>query len=96
MGLYPETSYKREGDSLIVTTTEPGLVREETFVLASAMEERTECFCCSCGDRGADAACRNHGFMGTRPCEVHNMPGVAWEDTGEMPESVQAARLARA
>lgn len=61
--------------------------------------EVTDCFCCSCNDHGdglitSDSACRNHGFYGKRPCELHNMPGYVWEDTEEMPESVQVKRAA--
>lgn len=38
---------------------------------------RDNCFCCSCDDDGQhDAYCRNHGWIGTRRCEVHNMPGT--------------------
>lgn len=58
--------------------------------------ERTQCFCCSCEDTGrSDPHCRNHGFDGTRPCEVHEMPG-GMTDTGVMPESVQEHNASRA
>lgn len=51
--------------------------------------ERTNCYCCSCGEReNSDPYCRNHGFAGQRPCEVHNLPGQTDED-GVMPASVQ-------
>lgn len=62
------------------------------------IEERDDCFCCSCGEReGSDPACRSHGDYGKRPCEEHGMPGYTWEDegggdSGVMPASVQAAR----
>lgn len=61
--------------------------------------ERTNCFCCSCGEReGSDPACRNHGWAANRPCETHKLPGQAWgeeagpELDGTMPLSVQAER----
>jgi len=56
-------------------------------------EERINCFCCTCPDGGgpADPCCRNDGWWGTRPCELHNMPGEVDED-GVMPASVQEYR----
>jgi hypothetical protein len=54
--------------------------------------QRLTCFCCSCGDFGADPACRNHGYAGTRPCEKHGTPGSVWDDDGTMPDSVQMER----
>jgi hypothetical protein len=74
----------------------PGLIRRRTVVAHEWVEERSNCFCCSCGDReGSDPACRNHGFAATRPCETHNMPGSEWDEEmggGGMPESVQEIR----
>lgn len=59
-------------------------------------KERWDCYCCTCdyddGYPGNDAACRNHGHYGKRPCENHNTPGYTWEDTNEMPDSVQVYR----
>lgn len=56
-------------------------------------KERYECFCCTCPDYGGvDAACRNHGYYGKRPCDIHNLPGYTWEDTNEMPDSVLTVR----
>lgn len=63
---------------------------------------RLECFCCTCDDdyytghQTMDAACRNHGYYGKRPCDIHNLPGYAWEDTNEMPESVMTVRKKQA
>lgn len=54
--------------------------------------ERLACHCCTCDDDGMDAACRNHGFYGQRPCDIHNLPGYTWEGTDEMPESVLTIR----
>lgn len=82
----------------------PGLIRRRNVLASEWVEERTDCFCCSCGDReGSDPACRNHGFAAERPCETHNMPGSVWDDfgiegdtsVGTMPESVQAVRRHR-
>lgn len=56
---------------------------------------RYECFCCTCYD-GTDAACRNHGYYGKRPCDIHNLPGYIWEGTDEMPESVLTIRRKQA
>ncbi len=106
MGIYPvtrrENVSRNHGQETWTEVEEtPGLVRRRTVVAHEWTEERTECFCCSCGDReGSDAACRNHGFAAKRPCERHNMPGSEWEDfgiegdtsVGTMPESVQAVR----
>ena len=71
----------------------------ERTVTAMPWEEvqRLDCWCCTCDERpGSDAACRNHGYYGKRPCEQHGTEGYFWEDTDEMPESVQAYRANRA
>jgi hypothetical protein len=72
------------------TRTEPGAVWQRTVTVTDwELAERTDCFCCSCGDYGSsDPYCRNHGFAGERPCETHELPGAANED-GVMPDSVQ-------
>ncbi len=113
MGVYPE--YTFEGldgsqyrtppihlDAFVAVVSEPGLQRRVTYTMTERAEIRDNCYCCSCGDReGSDAACRNHGFAGQRPCETHNMPGQEWGDEasseleGSMPESVQAERAKR-
>lgn len=86
------------GREVTVEVSEPGLTWTATLKPEDWTEERDDCFCCSCGDReGSDHACRNHGYAGKRPCELHGMPGSTWEaedgsDSGEMPASVQAAR----
>lgn len=60
----------------------PGIVRSRTITATEWKDhERTDCYCCSCGDYGSDPYCRNHGFAGTRRCDVHRMPG-----TGKDPE----------
>ncbi|WNO27771.1 hypothetical protein SEA_HUWBERT_19 [Microbacterium phage Huwbert] len=64
--------------------------------------ERLTCHCCTCdedywsGYTTNDPACRNHGFAGTRPCDIHNLPGSTWEDTDEMPDSVLTVRKKQA
>jgi len=56
---------------------EPGVVFVRQVQATSwTVEKRTDCFCCSCGDGGhgyqwTDPHCRNHGFSGRRPCELH-------------------------
>jgi hypothetical protein len=70
-----------------------GYVRERTVTATEWVEvERTDCHCCSCSVDGfaVDPHCRNHGYYGERPCELHNMPGTAGDD-GIMPDSVQVA-----
>lgn len=110
MGIY-ETYSKgpvtTDSETGLQTWTEyqewPGYKKSRT-VTATLWEEceRTDCYCCSCGDReGSDVACRNHGWAATRPCETHNMPGQTWgEEAGElegkMPATVQQARALRA
>jgi hypothetical protein len=86
------------GREVTIKVSEPGLEWTATLKPEDWTEKRTNCFCCSRGDRdGSDPACRNHGFAAKRPCEAHGMPGSTWEeldgsDSGEMPASVQAAR----
>lgn len=97
MGIYPETSWKRHEatNEAVYTYSVPGLTVTETYKLDSRIEERTDCFCCSCGDTPDDPYCRNHGYYGKRPCELHQMPGSPIEDTNEMPDSVQVERARR-
>lgn len=99
MGIYPDETYKRGADNtLIHTHDEPGLQIIRYYKEILVIENRTECFCCSCPDYSHDPACRNHGFAAKRPCELHDMPGSTWDPEfmdGEediMPESVQAYR----
>lgn len=105
MGIYPDRHTHshtrimqadgRNAERWIEVEQTPGLTRTRVVMAEPWNEMRTDCFCCSCGDReGDDAACRNHGYYGKRPCETHNMPGYTWEGTDEMPESVQT-ELAR-
>jgi len=109
MGIYPErstTGYERLDDGQERWTEierTPGLNRRRTVVAQPWVDERTDCYCCSCGElEGSDAHCRNHGFDGRRPCELHQMPGQEChpEDFGVdgepyMPASVQAYRDSR-
>lgn len=80
----------------------PGLKIIRDITASAPREERTDCFCCTCGDYELnDAGCRNHGFYGKRPCDIHNMPGQAWDqepgDTSEpvMPMPVREYREAK-
>lgn len=75
----------------------PGYINSRTVTATPWVEtSRTDCFCCSCGDReGSDSSCRNHNYgFDRRPCEVHHLPGQA-DDDGKMPESVQVERARR-
>jgi len=114
MGIYPGVEFfDKDGrpvqpealahlDQFRIVTTEPGLVTTSFFKRYGAVEDRTDCFCCSCmeddyGHLYTDAACRNHGFAARRPCDIHNLPGQSWDDTfpegeGEMPTTVLQAR----
>lgn len=98
MGIYPETRYSearaKDGQpvQMVVTTSTPGFKRSVVFVPFAVIEERTDCFCCSCYDHGdsgyhPDPDCRNHGWDGRRPCALHDLPGLADED-GVMPKPV--------
>ncbi|MGC0143179.1 hypothetical protein [Pseudactinotalea sp. Z1732] len=103
MGIYPRTKIVDRqrniagGEFWTEEEHTPGLIRRRLVVAQPWVEERTDCFCCSCdnteyGTRvGSDPHCRNHGFAAERPCETHNMPGQTNED-GVMPASVQKAR----
>lgn len=98
MGLYPKTSIsnRKKHDDGSETWTEtvwtPEMIMRRAVRAEPFIEERTNCFCCSCGlNEFSDPFCRNHGFAGERPCEVHNMPGQVDED-GNMPASVQERR----
>jgi hypothetical protein len=103
MGIYPDRwnhdNYRLPdggGEAWIESERTPGLVRRRQVIATEWTEIRTDCFCCSCGEReGDDGACRNHGGYGQRPCEKHNMPGQPWQDTDDMPESVQVYRRKR-
>lgn len=107
MGLYPHVDFTEEGDLLVKTEDHmTGLVTKTYYQQVLKIEERTDCFCCSCPNGYSDdPACRNHGFAGKRPCLTHNMPGQVWDDdmmfgpegppadhVPEMPESVQWMR----
>lgn len=98
MGIYPErrtiprnTRYVREW---VEEIEEPGVIRRRTVTAGEWIEERSDCFCCSCSDFSSDLSCRNHGYYATRPCDRHNMPGSAGDD-GVMPESVQCVLRSR-
>lgn len=80
------------GETWTETVTEPGITRTRQVTAGPWKVERTDCFCCSCGEEGgSDPHCRNHGWVGERPCETHNMPGTL-DDEGKMPASVQKVR----
>lgn len=107
MGIYPTDTFdKIPGSDWLVRTENwfDGTIKTTYYEPVLMIDVRTDCFCCSCGDReGSDPACRNHGWAAKRPCEVHEMPGTVWDDAslpGEgpdpwantMPESVQEIR----
>lgn len=91
-----EISDKQHNDDGTVTWTEtetsPDRVRTRTVTATEWDVTILNCYCCSCDPWiSMDPYCRNHGGVyGTRPCDVHQMPGQA-DDEGQMPESVQAA-----
>lgn len=90
MGIYPDERWERKSETEWVrVVTTPGLEVRETFQRTLRIENRDNCFCCSCPEYGTDVYCRNHGWAGTRPCEDHNMPGQKDEE-GVMPGSVQS------
>lgn len=102
MGIYPRRHTENHqrgsfgGETWTEVETQPGIIRKRKVEAHQWVETRTDCFCCSCPDwGGGDPYCRNHGFAGERPCERHNMPGSPDEESGVMPESVQAARAKR-
>lgn len=90
------------------TVSEPGIKRTRKVFAADWVEERTDCYCCTCDANDqisgslSDAACRNHGFAGRRPCDIHNLPGEPWDITmfeddpraGTMPMAVNEYRKA--
>lgn len=93
MGIYAWTTDEKQGD-LLVRSVDGGYGMTVTTVYQPILviENRTTCYCCSCGDReGSDPYCRNHGWAGTRPCEQHGMSGKV-DDDGVMPVSVQQKR----
>lgn len=96
MGIYPTENWEQDRKTGLlyhVYNDFSGLKVTTVYQPIIEHHERTDCYCCSCGDReGSDPACRNHGYYGTRPCELHGTSGSPWEDTGEMPLSVQEQR----
>lgn len=82
MGIYADERWEPFNNHRSVTyyRETPGLKEILVYELVLKVEEWEDCFCCSCGDRdGPDAACRNHGFAGRRPCDRHQMPGEPWD-----------------
>lgn len=77
----PQLDPETEIWSWTETSNETGykLTRQVTATQWVEME-RTDCYCCSCDDDDlgnyVDVFCRNHGYAGERPCEVHNLPGT--------------------
>lgn len=59
----------------IEVVSEPGLERLRIVVAQAWVENRTDCYCCSCLDMAPDPYCRNHGWVGRRACETHEMSG---------------------
>lgn len=79
MGIYSSTRYEHsfKGDVLTeVYDAGYGMKVTRVWQLIVEIEDRATCHCCSCGERpGTDPYCRNHGYCGTRKCELHEMPG---------------------
>lgn len=85
MGIYRDESWElpTPANALHIVNWGDGLITTDVYELAARFETRTNCFCCSCyggqeygGYAGSnDPYCRNHGFAGTRACELHEMPG---------------------
>ncbi|MEG2887262.1 MAG: hypothetical protein RR853_09065 [Aurantimicrobium sp.] len=83
-----------------VTTTHSS----ERVVWESKWKEtaRFACHCCTCdedyytGQQYNDPYCRNHGYYGERPCDIHNLPGMLGEEDTEMPDSVLTVRKQQA
>ncbi len=101
MGIYPDEKWTKRLDGTAhppveYTWESGGLKRTVYYRAVLVIEDRTNCYCCSCPSDGAmDLACRNHGFAAVRPCENHSMPGIPYDgemegSAGQMPRSVQA------
>lgn len=67
------------GEKWIEVDDQPGVNRTRIVIAEPWVEERTDCFCCSCelDSLSRDPYCRNHGWVGRRPCEAHKMAGSA-------------------
>jgi hypothetical protein len=67
-----------------------GVIEQRHLTTTSwSMVQRTNCWCCSCAHQeGDDPSCRNHGWWGRRPCELHAMAGeTSRQDV--IPDSVE-------
>jgi hypothetical protein len=95
VGIYPTVTTSRPGNRTYTTAVEtPGLKVTYVYELICVVEERTDCFCCSCSDEEStnDPYCRNHGWAAKRPCDIHDMPGDLRDDFDEPITPVQAYR----
>jgi hypothetical protein len=96
MGIYPQTTWTTSSDQTVTrTVTEPGVERVTVYEPIMVIVKRDDCYCCSCDDDFPsmhDPYCRNHGFMGKRRCDVHEMPGDEFDDNGAPLASVQEHR----
>lgn len=78
MGIYPTvTNQPLPDDGLLVHTSTPEGKRFQIYTLTHDIFIRENCYCCTCENdySGPDPFCRNHGWIGTRPCDIHGMPG---------------------
>lgn len=91
MGIYPHRERTPTSTGYLETIQTPGLIRRRELTAGEWTEEWTNCFCCSCPEGSVDSSCRNHGWWGARPCDLHGMAGEANEN-GIMPASVQDHR----
>lgn len=90
-GLLPVHRIFVNTETETVTLHEQEQVQQQEPTEPSTNRPKTvpDCFCCSCPEYGGvDPYCRNHGWAGTRPCEIHESPGMA-DETDKMPVSVQ-------
>lgn len=89
MGIYPKTDFTKEGDLLVKTYNGfDGKIVKTYYQQILVIEERTNCYCCSCGDReGSDPYCRNHGYgYGERHCDVHDIgDGIGYDPETDRP-----------
>jgi len=98
MGIYANENYRKDKNGNLVHTHEiPGVTTTTIYIPVVTIEHRDNCYCCSCYENengyvgNMDVYCRNHGWDGARPCELHDMPG-----SPENIDSVQTVRREQA
>lgn len=66
------------GEKWTEVSKERGLERTRAVSAEPWTDLRTDCYCCSCNLNDSsylDPYCRNHGTLGRRECETHDMSG---------------------